>query len=147
MEPAVEMENMGENEDKCDVASDSLPSVAPVPSQAIPIQVGVPGARNPDTNNRMKNDRQKNKQPLDHWQEWQGMDRENRVLKNVDPACQARVGHEVDAHVGSDRYQPAKGMQPADKEVMALKKTGANRPGRGGFARLRCRVARGSHVS
>lgn len=131
VEPAMEMENVHENEDKRNVSGDSLPGVATIAGEAVLAQIGVASTGNPHTRDRMENNREENEGPFDHRQKRERMDRENSILEYIHPARQTRVGEQMDAHVSPDRNQATQGVKPTDEKFMPLEKSAT-----------RCRVAR-----
>ena len=127
----MEMENVHENKDKRDVPGDALPGVATVTGEAVLAQIRVARPGYPHTRDRMENNRQENKRPFDDRQKRERMDRENGVLEDIHPACQTRVGEQMDTHVCPDRNQATQRVKPTDEEFVPLEKSAT-----------RCRVAR-----
>ena len=127
---------MDEDERKGDIAGHSLGPISLVARVAIVSQVRMPAASDPHSDNCVEENRQEDKGPLDDWQKRDAMDRKDRVLEYRRPAIEARVGHQVDAHIGPHRHQSTQGVESTDEKVVFFEESrqgpGLGRGRRGG---------------
>lgn len=109
---------MDEDERKGDIAGHSLGPISLVARVAIVSQVRLPTASDPHSDNCVEENRQEDKGPLDNRQKRDAMDRKDRVLEYRRSSIEARVGHQVDAHVGPNRHQSTQGVESTDEKVV-----------------------------
>lgn len=98
---------MDKDECKGDITGHPLEPIAPVARESIVPEVRLSALSDPNTHDRVKEDRQEDKCPFNHGQKGDAVDRENRVLEDIRPAAEARVGQQMDTHVGTDGSQSA----------------------------------------
>lgn len=119
MEPTVKMQHMGKDEGEGNVARHPLGPIPLIASKAVVPQIRLPAPSDPNSDDRMEEDRQENKRPFDHRQKRKAVDRKDCILKNCWTSVEARIGQQVDAHVSANGHESAQGVEsPNDKVVL-----------------------------
>lgn len=101
----MQVEHVGHQIRKGDHACPTLPNVTFIPSRLVMTQVALARSPNPDTDDRVKQQRRENEAPLDQRQELaETVDHEHRPLERFRSVQEAGIGRQVNDHVGAKRH-------------------------------------------